>query len=97
MTKTKKIPTPPGQANPSWLYAYLFFYTVGACCSFLTVALLVWIAYCIAIEAAPLAAISFLAGLPTLAVFALLLLIMVISCAAWQAGAHYHQKFEKGR
>lgn len=76
-------------------YAYLFFYTVGGVFSCLTVGLLLWIAYCIAIEAAPLSALSFLPPLPTVAILALILCVMMLSIAAWQAGAHFQQKYEK--
>jgi uncharacterized Tic20 family protein len=96
MAGTKNIQPSNSQPNMSWRYAYLFFYTVGGVFSCLTVGMLIWIAYCIAIEAEPLSAISFLPSLPTMAIFVILLVIMIISCAAWQAGAHYQQKFEKG-
>ena len=46
-------------------YTYLLLYTLGGVCTLMTLALLIWVAVCIALEAEPLAAISFLSHLPT--------------------------------
>lgn len=83
------------QSRQEWRYAYLFFYTVGGCFSLLTLLMLGWMAYCIAIEAEPLSFLSFLPPMPTAAAFVIIFSIMFIACASWQIGAHFHQKFEK--
>ena len=53
----------------------------------MTQALLIWVAVCIALEAEPLAAISFLSHLPTPLRFVIIIAVMAISIAAWQYGA----------
>lgn len=83
------------QSNNKWRYIYIGLYTIGGIFSFLTLCLLAWIAYCIAMEAEPLAAISFLPPMPTAAVFLLVLGIMLISIIAWQLGAKCQGQYEQ--
>ncbi|MCH4166125.1 MAG: hypothetical protein LKF74_05360 [Megasphaera sp.] len=78
-------------------HIYLFLYTMGGVCSLLSVGLLGWIAFCIAMEMEPLASIAFLPNMPAPFVFILLLAIMIISIAAWQTGAKYHTQYEQAR
>lgn len=75
-------------------YTYLLLYTLGGVCTLMTLALLIWVAVCIALEAEPLAAISFLSHLPTPLRFVIIIAVMAISIAAWQYGAKYHQQYE---
>jgi hypothetical protein len=75
-------------------HIYVALYTVGGCCSLITVALLVWIAFCIAVEKEPLAAIAFLPAMPSFFIFIILIAILVISITAWQTGAKYHQQYD---
>ena len=75
-------------------YTYLLLYTLGGVCTLMTLALLIWVAVCIALEAEPLAAISFLSHLPTPLRFVIIIAGMAISIAAWQYGAKYHQQYE---
>ena len=74
--------------------AYRFFYALGAICTIGTVALLGWVAFCIAIEAEPLASLAFLPDMPVWSVFVLLAVVLCISIAAWQKGAALHQQYE---
>lgn len=73
---------------------YRLFYAIGAISTAATVALLGWVAFCIAIEAEPLTSIAFLPSLPVWAVFALLILVLVISVFSWQKGATLQQQYE---
>ncbi len=75
-------------------YKYLLLYTAGTCCTLLTLAMLAWVALCIAMEAEPLAAISFFPDMPTPAAFAVIIAVMAAAVAAWQQGAKYHQQYE---
>lgn len=75
-------------------YTYLLLYAIGGICTLLTLALLGWVAICIALEFEPLAAISFLAHLPLPLRFVCIIAVMAISIAAWQCGANYHQQYE---
>lgn len=75
-------------------YTYLLLYTLGGVCTLMTLALLLWVAVCIALEAEPLAAISFLSHLPTPLRFVIIIAVMAVSIAAWQYGAKYHQQYE---
>lgn len=76
-------------------HIYLLLYTIGGVCSLLSVTLLGWIAFCIAMEMEPLASISFLPHMPTPFIFIILLAVMAIAVAAWQAGAKYHTQYEQ--
>jgi hypothetical protein len=81
--------------NNNWRYAYLGLYTIGGVFSVMAIGLLIWIAYCIAIEAEPLAAVAFLPSMPTAIIFVLIIGIMAVSIAAWQLGAKYQQRYEQ--
>lgn len=74
---------------------YLICYTIGGIFTCMTVALLLWVALCIALEMEPLASLSFLPPMPTFVVFILLFAILAIAIAAWQYGASYHQRYEE--
>ena len=74
--------------------AYRLFYAIGALGTVATVALLGWVAFCIAIEAEPLASLAFLPALPVWSVFVLIGLVLCISIAAWQKGATLHEQYE---
>ena len=75
-------------------HLYILCYTIGSIGTCLTLALLLWVAVCIAFEMEPLASISFLPAMPTFAVFILIFAVLAISIASWQAGANYHQQYE---
>ena len=92
--KNQQVPLPPaGQGPFIWRAAYLGLYTLGACFTICLVSLLAWVAYCIAVEAEPLASLSFLPALPQGAIFAILFLSLIICCGCWQLGAMCHQKY----
>lgn len=74
---------------------YRLCYGLGSLCTLATLALLGWIAYHIAIESAPLASLSFLPEMPVWCIFILIALVLVISIAAWQGGANFHQQYEE--
>lgn len=85
-------------SNPTSLRRlYILCYAIGTCGSLLTLALLLWVAFCIAIEAEPLASIAFLPDMPAPVVLLLLIAIMFVSAAAWQYGATYHQQYEQAK
>jgi|GEM_PF-1389698 len=86
-----------GHSATFWKTAYMSLYALGTVLSFIMLALLAWIAYCIAIEAEPLAAITILSNLPVAVIFLILLVILVACCAAWQYGAHCHQQYENSK
>lgn len=73
---------------------YVLLYTVGTICSLMMIALLVWVAFCIAIEAEPLAALAILPDMPTPLAFVLIFAILALAVASWQYGAKYHQEYE---
>lgn len=76
------------------LFLYRLCYGIGTICTVSTVALLGWVAYCIAIEAEPLASLSFLPAMPVWYVFILIAAVLVLGIAAWQKGAQLHQQYE---
>lgn len=76
------------------LATYRLFYAIGTLGTLATVALLGWIAFCIAIEAEPLASIAFLPDMSVWDVFVLIAIVFIISIAAWQKGAALHQQYE---
>ena len=73
--------------------SYLICYIIGTICTVCAIALLAWVAICIALEKEPLASVAFLPDMP---VFAILVIIAIaaISVAAWQYGATFHQRYE---
>ena len=75
-------------------YLYLICYTIGSAGTCMSLALLLWVAICIAFEKEPLASISFLPPMPTYIVFILIFAMLAVSIAAWQIGANYHQHYE---
>lgn len=75
-------------------HLYLLCYAIGSLCTCITVALLLWVAICIAFEMEPLASVSFLPPMPTYVVFILIFAILAVSIASWQVGANYHQQYE---
>lgn len=75
--------------------AYLALYTLGGCCTAVCVALLAWVAFCIAMEKEPLAAVAFLPHVPAAVVLLFILAIMVLGVVCWQWGARFHQRYEE--
>ena len=75
--------------------AYLALYTLGGCCTAVCVALLAWVAFCIAMEKEPLAAVAFLPHVPAAIVLLFILAIMVLGIVCWQWGARFHQRYEE--
>lgn len=71
--------------------SYLICYIIGTLCTIFAVALLGWVAICIALEKEPLASVAFLPDMP---VFAIFIAIAALSVAAWQHGATFHQRYE---
>ena len=69
--------------------SYLSCYIIGTICTVCAIALLAWVAICIALEKEPLASVAFLPDMPVFAIF-----IVIISVAAWQYGATFHQRYE---
>ena len=57
--------------------AYLALYTLGGCCTAVCVALLAWVAFCIAMEKEPLAAVAFLPHVPAAVVLLFILAIVL--------------------
>lgn len=76
-------------------FLYRLCYGIGTICTAMTLALLAWVAFCIAIEAEPLASLSFLPDMPVWGIFALLAIVLISSIFSWQKGAAFHQRYEK--
>lgn len=74
--------------------SYLICYIIGTICTVCAIALLAWVAICIALEKEPLASVAFLPDMPVFAIFMVIIAIAVISVAAWQYGAMFHQRYE---
>ena len=64
--------------------SYLICYIIGTLCTIFAVALLGWVAICIA----------FLPDMPVFAIFIVIIAIAALSVAAWQHGATFHQRYE---
>lgn len=74
--------------------SYLICYIIGTICTVCAIALLAWVAICIALEKEPLASVAFLPDMPVFAIFMVIISIAAISVAAWQYGATFHQRYE---
>lgn len=74
--------------------SYLICYIIGTSCTVCAIALLAWVAICIALEKEPLASVAFLPDMPVFAIFMVIIAIAAISVAAWQYGATFHQRYE---
>ena len=74
--------------------SYLICYIIGTLCTIFAVALLGWVAICIALEKEPLASVTFLPDMPVFAIFIVIIAIAALSVAAWQHGATFHQRYE---
>ena len=74
--------------------SYLICYIIGTLCTIFAVALLGWVAICIALEKEPLASVAFLPDMPVFAIFIVIIAIAALSFAAWQHGATFHQRYE---
>lgn len=74
--------------------SYLICYIIGTLCTIFVVALLGWVAICIALEKEPLASVAFLPDMPVFAIFIVIIAIAALSVAAWQHGATFHQRYE---
>ena len=74
--------------------SYLICYIIGTLCTIFAVALLGWVAICIALEKEPLASVDFLPDMPVFAIFIVIIAIAALSVAAWQHGATFHQRYE---
>lgn len=74
--------------------SYLICYIIGTLCTIFAVALLGWVAICIALEKEPLASVAFLPDMPVFAIFIVIIAIAALSVAAWQHGATFHQRYE---
>ena len=74
--------------------SYLICYIIGTLCTIFVVALLRWVAICIALEKEPLASVAFLPDMPVFAIFIVIIAIAALSVAAWQHGATFHQRYE---
>lgn len=74
--------------------SYLICYIIGTICMVCAIALLAWVAICIALEKEPLASVAFLPDMPVFAIFMVIIAIAAISVAAWQYGATFHQRYE---
>ena len=74
--------------------SYLIRYIIGTICTVCAIALLAWVAICIALEKEPLASVAFLPDMPVFAIFIVIIAIAAISVAAWQYGATFHQRYE---
>lgn len=74
--------------------SYLICYIIGTLCTIFAVALLGWVAICIALEKEPLASVAFLPDMPVFAIFIVIIAIASLSVAAWQHGATFHQRYE---
>lgn len=74
--------------------SYVTCYIIGTICTVCAIALLGWVAICIALEKEPLASVAFLPDMPIWAVFIVIIAIAAISVAAWQYGATFHQRYE---
>ncbi|MFV0617884.1 hypothetical protein ACE418_08260 [Megasphaera sp. WILCCON 0056] len=74
--------------------SYLICYIIGTISTVCAIALLAWVAICIALEKEPLASVAFLPDMPVFAIFIVIIAIAAISVAAWQYGATLHQRYE---
>lgn len=74
--------------------SYLICYIIGTLCTIFAVALLGWVAICIALEKEPLASVAFLPDMPVFAIFIVIIAIAALSVATWQHGATFHQRYE---
>lgn len=74
--------------------SYLSCYIIGTICTVCAIALLAWVAICIALEKEPLASVAFLPDMPVFAIFIVIIAIAAISVATWQYGATFHQRYE---
>ena len=74
--------------------SYLICYIIGTICTVCAIALLAWVAICIALEKEPLVSVAFLPDMPVFAIFMVIIAIAAISVAAWQYGATFHQRYE---
>lgn len=74
--------------------SYLICYIIGTLCTIFAVALLGWVAICIALEKEPLASVAFLPDMPVFAIFIVIIAIAALSVAAWQHSATFHQRYE---
>ena len=74
--------------------SYLSCYIIGTICTVCAIALLAWVAICIALAKEPLASVAFLPEMPVFAIFIVIIAIAAISGAAWQYGATFHQRYE---
>ena len=74
--------------------SYLSCYIIGTICTVCAIALLAWVAICIALEKEPLASVAFLPDMPVFAIFIVIIAIAAMSVAAWQYGATFHQRYE---
>ena len=74
--------------------SYLICYIIGTLCTIFAVALLGWVAICIALEKEPLASVAFLPDMPVFAIFIVIIAIAALSVAAWHHGATFHQRYE---
>ena len=74
--------------------SYLICYIIGTICTVCAIALLAWVAICIALEKEPLASVAFFPDMPVFAIFMVIIAIAAISVAAWQYGATFHQRYE---
>ena len=74
--------------------SYLICYIIGTLCTIFAVALLGWVAICIALEKEHLASVAFLPDMPVFAIFIVIIAIAALSVAAWQHGATFHQRYE---
>ena len=74
--------------------SYLICYIIGTICTVCAIALLAWVAICIALEKEPLASVAVLPDMPVFAIFMVIIAIAAISVAAWQYGATFHQRYE---
>ena len=72
--------------------SYLSCYIIGTICTVCAIALLAWVAICIALEKEPLASVAFLPDMPVFVI--VIIAIAAISVAAWQYGATFHQRYE---
>ena len=74
--------------------SYLICYIISTLCTIFAVALLGWVAICIALEKEPLASVAFLPDMPVFAIFIVIIAIAALSVEAWQHGATFHQRYE---
>ena len=91
-TRYTKKSLPDKKPVPLWQAAGFFFYGLGCFFTLCTLSLTGWVAWCVATESEPMAALAFLPPLPHAAIFAAILGSLVLCCAFWQFGALCHQK-----